>query len=282
MNRWDDLKLFLAVARAGTLSAAARQLGGSVSTMQRRVRALEVDVGAVLFQKGPRGYLLTAAGEALLPQAAEVEEAVLAASRAVVGHDQQASGEVRITAPPVFLPSIAESLAEFCRTYDRVLPVLLADDGILDLGRATDIAIRATWHPDESAVGHDICGLAWCRYASVHTTGEALPWIRYLGLASHPAILWAKLAFPARQTRMVVSGVAGMQSVLASSGAQSLLPCFLGDAHPDLRRIGDPVAQNRLWLLMHADLRRSARIRAVIDFMLPRIRAARARYEGVL
>ena len=69
--------------------------------------------------------------------------------------------------------------------------------------------------------------------------------------------------------------------MLGSSGAQGLLPCFVGDPDPGLRRLGGPVArENRLWLLIHADLRRSARVRSLVDFIVPRILAESALYEG--
>ena len=81
---------------------------------------------------------------------------------------------------------------------------------------------------------------------------------------------------------MTVAGVVSMREVLGPSGAQGLLPCFVGDADPNLRRIGAPVAEHRLWLLIHADLRRSARVRAVVDFLVPRLKAESERFEGSL
>lgn len=280
MKRWDDLRLFLAVARSGTLSSAAGELDLSISTVQRRVAALEADLGTVLFQKGPRGYQLTHAGEALFPQTCDVEEAILGAARAVVGHDQKASGDVRITTPHGMLPLLAQHLSAFSDVCPGVRPILLTDDVVLDLGRSTDIALRATTQPVESAVGRDICGVGWGRYASITTEGEDLPWIHYLGMNSHPAIQWRKQAFPSSKALMLACGVVSMHALLVSSNAQGLLPCFLGDVDPRLRRIGEPVAENRLWLLIHADLRRSARVRALIDFLIPRLKASAPLFEG--
>ena len=282
MERWDDLRLFLAVARSGTLSSAANDLDLSVSTVQRRVAALEAEIDTLLFQKGPRGYQLTNAGEALLPRAEEIEESVFAASRAIVGHDQRATGDVRITAPLPMLPLLARYLIDFSRVYQQVRPILLPDDGILDLGRSTDIALRATTDPSESAVGRNLCGIAWGRYRSIHAKAntEALPWIQYVGMDAHPAERWRRKTFPSAQDVMLVSGVETMHAVLAASGAQGLLPCFIGDADPELQRVGEPIAENRLWLLIHADLRRSARVRTLVDFLVPRLLANRAAFEG--
>ncbi|MEZ4299678.1 MAG: LysR family transcriptional regulator [Polyangiaceae bacterium] len=282
MSRWDDLRLFLVVARSGTLSAAADELGLNASTLHRRLGAFEAEMGSTLFEKGPRGYRLTNAGEALLPQAEEVEEAVFAATRSVVGHDQQASGEVRITLPLAMVAVLAPHLVAFCRAYDRIRPVLQADDVLLDLDRSTDVALRATPQPPETATGRDLCGLAWCRYASVATRGEELPWIHYVGIDRSPAVQWRKRHFGSSKPVMLVQGVMGMHAVLAGSGAQGLLPCFLGDRDRELRRLGEPIAatENRLWLLIHADLRRSARVRTLVDFLVPRLLAEKRRFEG--
>lgn len=282
MDRWDDFRLFLAVARSGTLTAAAGEQGLNASTVHRRLGGFEAELGTKLFDKGPRGYRLTNAGEALLPHAVEVEEVVLAAGRSVIGHDQQASGEVRITMPLVMVSTITPHLVAFCHACPRIRPVILADDVLRDLGRGTDVALRATVQPPQSAVGRDLCGLAWCRYASVGTEGEELPWVHYIGMDQSPAVQWRKRMFSSSEATMIVQGVVGMHALLVNSGAQGLLPCFVGDADPGLRRLGEPVAkENRLWLLIHADLRRSARVRALVDSLVPRLVAERARFEGM-
>jgi DNA-binding transcriptional LysR family regulator len=82
---------------------------------------------------------------------------------------------------------------------------------------------------------------------------------------------------------MQVQGVAGMLAALKNSTAQGLLPCFVGDLDPELRRIGEPIdAKHQLWLLIHADLKRSARVRALLDFVVPRLLAQRNLFEGIL
>ncbi len=281
MDHWDDLRLFLAVARAGTLTAAGAEVGLNASTVQRRLRAFEAGLDTLLFEKGPRGYRLTPAGESLLPRAEEAEEAVFAAARAVVGHDQQASGEVRLTLPLALMPLVAPHLVAFARACPQVRPVLLADDDRLDLGRDTDVALRATAAPVATAVGRSLCGVAWCRYAGVDTEGEALPWVHYVGMDLSPAVQWRRSVHGGSTARLSVQGVLGMHAVLAGSGAQGLLPCVLGDGDPALRRVGAPLPLTiRLWLLIHADLRRSARVRRLVDFLVPRLLAQRAQLEG--
>jgi len=281
MSSWEHLRLFLAVARLGTLSSAAAELAMSVATLHRRIAALEDAVGVVLFDKGPRGYQLTSAGEALLPKAEEVEEAVFAAARAVVGHDQQASGKVRLTLPLVMVPALAPHFTAFAHAHPQIQLTLQADDAPLDLQRDTDLALRATSQPEDSAIGRKLFGLAWARYASAATNDEALPWVHYVGMDRVPAVQWRRAHHPSSHPMMRVHGVAAMHAVLAVCGVQGMLPCFVAEPDPRLRRLGEPVGMNELWLLVHADLRRSARVRAVMDFLIPRLVAERERYEEV-
>ena len=272
--------MFLAVARSGTLTAASSQVAVSVSTLHRHLAAFEQKVGVQLFERGPRGYQLTNAGEALLPRAEDVEEAMFAATRAVVGHDQQASGEVRVTLPPPLLEVVAPHLADFLNASARIRLVVQVDDGLLDLNRETDLALRATTQPLDSAIGRNVCGLAWGLYAGANAAGD-LPWIHYEGLDGSPGVRWRRAEFGAVQPRMKVRSVAAMRTMLQWVGAQGLLPCFIGDVTPGVRRLRDkPVAMNQLWLLVHADLKRSARVRTVIDFLVPRLLAEKSRLEG--
>ena len=281
MERWDDLRHFLAVARQGTLTAAAEELGLNASTLHRRLAALEEQLGTALFEKGPRGYQLSAVGEALLPRAEEAEEAIFAAKRAVIGHDQQVSGDVRLTLPIDFVPVMGRHLVAFRKRCPRVRPLVLADNALLDLGRKADVALRPTQSPPPSVVGRRLVDIAWCRYAPASSRGSKLPWLHYLGLEHVPPIAWRRKAFADTEPLLQVEGLAAMQAMLHSARAQALLPCFLGDPDPQLRRIGKPIeATTTLWLLIHADLRRAARVRALVDFLVPRVLAERPLYEG--
>src|SRR5512144_400351 len=96
MYDWNDLRHFLAVHRAGTLAQAAGAVGSNATTVGRRLAALEEQVGARLFDRTPDGWLLTQAGQDLLPYAERLEREAVAAERAVVGADQRASGRVRL------------------------------------------------------------------------------------------------------------------------------------------------------------------------------------------
>ncbi|MDG2199473.1 MAG: LysR family transcriptional regulator [SAR324 cluster bacterium] len=282
MNQWDDLKLFLAVAKLGTLTAAAAELGSNVATLHRRLKSFEESFELSLFEKGPRGYRLTSAGEQLLSHAEEIEESIFTAFRAVVGHDQQATGEVRITLPQAMVSLMTPHLVDFSGQFENIRVILLPDDGLLDLERNTDVAFRFTCQPLETAVGRNLADIAWCRYASKSTKGTDLPWLHHMGLERNHVILKQQEAMVERKV-MQIQGVAGMLMALKNSATQGLLPCFVGDLDTEMRRVGEPFdAKHQLWLLIHVDLKRSARVRAFLDFVVPRLLAQRNLFKGIL
>lgn len=282
MDNWDLLRLFLEVAQRGTITAAAEESGLSVATVQRRMSSLERELGAPLFYKGPRGYRLTTAGEALMPRVIDVSDAVLAAHRAVVGHDEEAAGELRVTLPGALMPAVSCYFAEFATAHPEVRLKLLANDSSLSLERDTDVALRATTSPPENAVGSRVCDLAWGRYALADGSADdpaELPWIHYDERKNSPAIDWRRGAFPSAVPLWTVQSVSDMRGALTTVASQGLLPCFVGDDESTLRRIGEPLGDDQLWVLVHRDLRRSGKVRAFVDFFTPRLREDRRRFE---
>jgi len=228
MKQWDDLRLFLAVAKNGTLTGAADELELNVATLHRRLKSFEEGFGISLFEKGPRGYRLTNAGEALLSHTKDVEESVFAAFRAVVGHDQHVAGEIRVTVPQAMVSLMSPHLVAFSAKHKHIRVILLPDDGLLDLERSTDIAFRATSQPLESAVGRNLMGMAWCRYASKTTTGTDLPWLRHVGMARNQVVEQQQDAH-AKKEILQVQGVAGMLAALRKSEGAAGFHCSQTD-----------------------------------------------------
>lgn len=278
--RWDDVALFLAVAREGSLSAASRTLDVHVSTVQRRLGRLEEDLGATLFERRPDGYALTGVGEAMVPHAERLETEALTLQRVVTGHDRALAGPVRLTLPASLLGVVAPHLAAFQEAHPRVRPEILADPRVYDLGREADVALRPGAPPDH-AVGRWIADEAWAVYGPRHAEGD-VPWAVYgADRAQIPAAVWRRRAHPGVDPVVVVNDVDAMHAVLRCVRARAVLPCYLGDPDPGLRRLGAPLDDRvPLWLLVHADLRRSARVRALVDFLYPRLVAARPLFAG--
>jgi len=163
--RWDDLPVFLAIARSGSLSGAALAMSSTASTAHRRLGQLERSLGTQLFDRHPTGMTLTAAGEALLPLAEGVEGDVIDLVRAVAGRDQSPVGRVHLTAPDTLVDLLVRPLADFRVAFPQVqLEVSLADR-YFDLSRReADVAVRPSPDPPQDAVGRRVATVAWGLY----------------------------------------------------------------------------------------------------------------------
>src|SRR6185369_11705525 len=150
---WDDVKFFLAVARGGSLTAAARLLKTSAATVGRRIATLERTLGARLFDRGQTGYALTESGEAMRGKAEEVEEAMLSLEREAFGRDLRASGKVRVaTAEDIATVIVAPRLSEFRQLHPGIVLEMVSSWDVVNLTRReADIAIR-TVRPSEGDV----------------------------------------------------------------------------------------------------------------------------------
>ncbi|MBB1498121.1 LysR family transcriptional regulator [Paracoccus sp. MC1862] len=274
IDNWDDLRLFLAVARAGTLSGAAREIGVNHSTVFRRIGAFEEALGVRLFDRLPSGYALTAAGEAMQESALRVEEEIAALDRRVTGQDLRLSGIVRITTVDMLAQGLLpRHLLAFRRAYPGIEIELTVGNATLNLTRReADVALRVGNQPPETLVGRRVGRLVFAVYganadgATEPLTGQ--PWIGFD--AEHAPLVRAFAEFlpdvrPAFRVNSVAAAIAAARAGLGLA----TLPCGVADLEPELRRIA-PLPESftlDLWLLTHEDLRRTARIRAFLDFM---------------
>ena len=281
--KWDDLRVFLAMERAGALAGAASALALNPSTVWRRLGALDDAVGVALFEKTSTGYALSPAGEAIRDHARRIEEEVFAIERALQTVESEPVGIVRITAPESMLPLLSRHLVDFREARPGIHLELSFGDRMFDLDRReADVAIRPGKEPPASAVGRRVCAVGWTVYRNQYAAEDA-PWVAYgPQLARLDAVQWRKRNAQRDSAEMTVSSVPSMACLLRNGPYQGMLPCFTGDAEPTLRRACPPIAEaaSALWLLVHADLRRSARVRRFVDFIWERLKADAAHFEG--
>ncbi|MGZ6012859.1 MAG: LysR family transcriptional regulator, partial [Caulobacteraceae bacterium] len=163
---WSDLRIFLAIAREGTLGAAARRVGLSQPTMGRRLRALEAAVGQTLFQRTDLGFVLTDEGAAVLPNAERMEEEALAFQRQLAGQDQHLEGMLRITSSDWFgVHLLAPVLAEFAQLQPRVSVELLTDARVYSLSRReADIAFRIRPFDEPEVISRRLLSIEYGAY----------------------------------------------------------------------------------------------------------------------
>ncbi len=285
--RWDDVRVFLAVARSGSLTSAASSLGVNTSTAQRRLIALEAALGARLFDRHPTGTLPTAAGEALLPHAEAVEATLLGGIRAIAGQDRVPRGQVHVTAPEALLAFLVEPLASLRADFPEIDLKVSLSDRFVDLSRReADVALRPSPSPPQDAAGRRVASVAWAVYRGPATDAaspDSLPWVCFSDALSRlDAARWWTQNHSGEEVLMTVNSVPAMQQVVAAASCRGTLPCFVGDADPALRRVGPilPGTPSTLWLLLHPDLRRTARVRAVVDRLWAVLRHDQDLFEG--
>lgn len=282
---WDDLKYFLAIARTGTLRGAAESINANHATVSRRLSSLEEGIDARLFDRAQSGLVLTQLGEELLPHALRVEEEILAASRTIIGRDAEPSGPIYFSMPPFLaLSFVTDDLTEFSNTYHDIDLHIDVTNTILDLSRReADVTLRIAKDVLDDVVGRRLTGYAKTTYCSREyaskisdNQGEGLIWIGWNEPEGKTTAQWVKdSAYPLAKLRhRVFEGVP--QTTLAASGmGLTVLPCFIGDSHPELVRapFSEPYMDTRsIWLLLHRDLRNTARVRLLVDFLAQKIR----------
>ena len=166
---WDDLRVFLAVARNGSISSGAKQLQLQHSTVSRRVRKLEQEIGVRLFDKVPSGYALTPAGEKLLQAADRMEREVLAVDGTVAGADLRPAGALRVTAIDDNMATtiLMPMFAGFSRAYpEGTLHLMVLNADVSLAQREADVAICLTNTPPETLIGKRVCTVSSAIYGS--------------------------------------------------------------------------------------------------------------------
>jgi DNA-binding transcriptional LysR family regulator len=287
---WVDLKYFLACARSGSLARAGRVLNVDQTTVSRRLTAFETAIGAKLFDRTAPRTTLTPAGQTLLDTAQRIEQGALEIGRLANGADLRVDGVVRLavseTISVVFFARLMGRLHEAHPDIELQLVTGAAAANLL--AREADLALRAGVMPKQQSlvvrkVGRSRFHLyASQAYATAHPKSRRTNWLAGLDvigfcdeLAQIPPAKWleqrAKTARVALRTNSLLSAA---EAAVGGWGIAAL-PSFVGDQHPQLVRIDqEPIGNSDLWLVVHPDLQRTARIRAVIEYLMAAMRDA--------
>ncbi|WP_300032403.1 LysR family transcriptional regulator [uncultured Roseobacter sp.] len=289
MTNWDDLRYVLECVRHGGLSGAARALRVNHATVSRRISAAEQAMGARLFDRLPGGYSPTDAGREAARAAERMETAGHELSRSLSARDQQLSGSLTITAPQLMVERVlAPVLQDFGNLYPDIdLNVIAANRELNLTALEADVAFRISETPGDTLVGRRVTEQAAAVYINRQQAARLrddpslpLDWIRFAHWPGPPDVL--KEAWPERRVRLTVDDMyAALAGVRAGIGA-TRIPCFLGDAEPEMERLGRlPLLPYRpVWILTHADLRRTRRVVTFTEFAATRINRLRPLFEG--
>jgi DNA-binding transcriptional LysR family regulator len=290
-QNWDHLRYFLAVARTGTLSAAAERLGTEHATVARHIQAFEDELNSRLFHKSNNGYELTEAGERLVAGAEAIESAYVFAKAAASSEGQPISGKVRIGAPDgfgsVFLAPRVRALTD--RHPKLEIEILVTATLFSLLKREADIAIGLSSPEQMRLVSRRLTDFRMYVYASRAYLKEAAPIVAIEDLKKHPFIgfveeLWfaSELHYSAaviinysdaigadveRRIRST-SILAQLHATLSGSGL-CMLPAFVASSYPELvPLLPEQVSVTRsLHMHIHEDHRRAAPVREVAGFI---------------
>jgi len=284
MLDWDDLRHFLAVHRHGTLARAGGELGINATTVGRRLSALEERVQARLFDRTPDGYVLTSTGRDLLPRAERIEEETLAIERDVLGADHRLAGTVRVTATEMLATRfIMPHLPAF---HDRCPEVTLSLEcttrSVSLARREADIALRLARPREENVVTRPLANIPLALYASYGYVGHrGVPRDADVTLTGHDALLfadsrafavendWYALRLGEARIALRSDSVSSIYSATLAGLGIALLPVAVAERDPALRRIHTATSPEPrvIWQAVYADVHKSARVRAVLDFL---------------
>jgi DNA-binding transcriptional LysR family regulator len=297
MLDWNDLRYFLAVHRGRTLAGAAALLKINATTVGRRLTALEEQVHTRLFDRTPDGYVLTAAGRELLPRAERIEVDVLAVEREVSGADQRAAGVVRVNVTEMLATRfITAQLPRFIERHPAITLDLNCTRRSVDLGRRdADIALRLARPREDDVVTHKLATIDLALYASEsYLARHGVPDQPEVSLAGHRVVLFADARAFSLENDWFEPRLDGASIIMRSDSVSSifgatlagagiaLLPRACADAEPTLRCLHTATHPEPrvVWQTVHRDLAKSARVRAVLDFLaevlVNRQRASRA------
>jgi len=279
MNDWDDLRYFNSLMETLSVRATAQALGVNPSTVTRRLDALEADLGIGLFVRSRQGLELTAEARAVRDQLQGLEAQVSGIETKLRGHDTHLAGRLRVALPDVFAESfVLREFAPFMERYPDIDLELVPGYQNRDLRRGViDVAIRATHSPPEDMVGRPLARVALAAYAQADLVADANgPWVGpWIEWASSGEImsLYRELReqyFAEAQVHLRCDLIYMHRTAVRAGMGAAILPCFMGEVDSQLARLPDMPVQSgpMLWLLTHPDLRRAARVSALMSHLV--------------
>ena len=270
------------LAREGTLTAAARQLGVDHATVARRVAALEAEIGLKLVDRRARSYQLTDDGRRIAATAAPMEEAAFADARAVQAAKPGLRGEVSISAPPSLANAlVAPQLSRLRRRHPGIRIKLIGEKRTASLNRReADVALRLSRPQEPGLIARKIGSFGFGLYGAPdylkETPRHAFAFIGYDdGMDDAPQQKWLRTVAAGNEIALRSNDLENQAAAARTGLGLAVLPHFLAEGDPRLKRCDVmPEPPNRdVWLVVHRDIRQAPPVRAVMEFLTECIRA---------
>jgi DNA-binding transcriptional LysR family regulator len=296
MFDWNDVRYFLAVARSGSTLAAARTLGLSQSTIQRRLVVLEQQLNRQLVERLTRGYRLTALGKEMVPHAEDIEEAVARFERRLAATENAPVGTLRVTCPEGLFDALMSPLIDdFHAQYPGLRAHLVVTERMLDLSKGeAEVAIRGGILSDSNLICRKLSDNPWAVYASrsyIEEHGKPdtpadINRHKIVGfsgdIANAHLAKWFEAVAPGAAITTRSNSIVGLVMAAKSGAGLAILPVQLGDPENDLIRVIEPTPElmSYVYVLVHPDLQHTPRVRAFLDFIFSRATQFRALLSG--
>lgn len=285
MFDWDDLRVFLAASRTGSLAAAGKRLGVDTATVGRRIARLETGLRATLFVRSRAGLQLTAAGAELAAKATDAEAVMGAVERTT--RPDVVAGTVRISAAEGFGSAVlAPALPALAAARPGLRIELAAEAGFLSpTQREVDMAItlsppHAQRLSVEPLTSYQLALYAAPAYLQAHGPPASLADLEGLRIVGYvddllyaPELRYLDEIRPGLKPTLASSSIRAQASIVAAGGGVGVLPCFLADGL--IRVVPQVMLERRFWLSTHRDLQATARMRAVTAWLRDLVREAR-------
>lgn len=290
---WNDLRLVLVVARAGSFAGAAAQLGVSTPTVFRQAKAMEERLGTLVFRRDNTGVTLTPAGREATTLAVEFEEQIARLETRIGNEDTEAAGSIRLaTVDTLIAGPLMPLIARFQHDHPAIRLDLRSGINMADLRqREVDAALRAGGEPPESLIGRKLCRIAVAVYGA--KPGGAVraeqfgdqAWVAPDDQLGHLAsVRWLKDSGHWPRVTLQANSLHTLALAVANGLGLGVLPCYLADGDARLKRLTPPIDElaSDLWFLTHSELRHTARMRVLSDFMSRQFQALRPLFQGEL
>lgn len=276
---WEDVRYLEAVARAGGVGGAARELGVSVSTVYRRIAVLEASVGCPCLSRGPGASVLTETGAILAQVGHRMRKALAEVTGQVHARETEITGEVSLTTVEALLPLLVDPIAELTTRHPLRINLILADTGPSVRDREVDVAIGVMQRPSPGCWGVRLGKLPYGVFgtaAAARREPEPLWVARALSERSSPESAWEREHVTRVAARAQFSALV---SLVAGGVGVGLIPRALAALHPQLVELPEyrervASLERTAWLLTHPDLRKTPRVRTLMAALTRQFRAA--------
>ena len=254
-ENWDDYRVFIALAEAGSLLQAGKNLGIQHSTVLRRINALEERLSVRLFERLKTGYVLTVSGEKMLETVQHLKDEIYHAERVVLGEDVKLSGTIKIsTTDTIGYFWLPKKVTAFKEQYpDITLDIDITTRHTNLTKREADIAIPAINRQPDYMIGRELEPLTFKLYAHLGYEASDIQPEDYR-----------------QQIVTTADKLTGLYHFCRNGLGIAALPTYVGDPDPNLKCVGElpsSIQTNKIWILTHPDLKNTARIKAFMEFM---------------